>query len=109
MISRNTACGNAPQVFPSPGPLRPRLGRAIPNHEEHPLAISKRPSYLKRQKEQQRIARANEKREARRARKHSTETQVEDPEALDPMSPDSPDSQEAQEAEGAPEGESSRG
>lgn len=35
------------------------------------MAGSKRPSFLKRQKEQARIARANEKREARRARKHA--------------------------------------
>lgn len=35
------------------------------------MAGSKRPSFLKRQKEQQRIARANEKREVRRARKHA--------------------------------------
>jgi hypothetical protein len=35
------------------------------------VAASKRPSFLKRQKEQARLARATEKREARRARKHS--------------------------------------
>lgn len=35
------------------------------------MAGSKRPSFLKRQKEQQRLARATEKREARRARKHA--------------------------------------
>ena len=34
------------------------------------MAGKKRPSFLKRQKEQQRLARAAEKREARRARKH---------------------------------------
>jgi len=39
----------------------------------------KRPSYLKRQKEQHRQARAAQKREARRARKHSTNTEIEDP------------------------------
>ena len=33
------------------------------------MAASKRPSFLKRQKEQQRTARASEKREARRLRK----------------------------------------
>ena len=35
------------------------------------MAASRRPSFLKRQKEQARLARATEKREARRARKHS--------------------------------------
>jgi hypothetical protein len=44
----------------------------------------KRPSYLKRQKEQKRLARAAEKREARRTRKHSAETEIEDPEVQDP-------------------------
>lgn len=39
-----------------------------------PVAASKRPSFLKRQKEQARLARATEKREARRARKHSKTT-----------------------------------
>jgi len=38
------------------------------------VAASKRPSFLKRQKEQARLARATEKREARRARKHSKTT-----------------------------------
>ena len=38
------------------------------------MAASKRPSFLKRQKEQARLARATEKREARRARKHSKTT-----------------------------------
>jgi len=47
------------------------------------MAPTKRPSYLKRQKEQQRLARAAEKREARRARKHSKETDVEEPESQD--------------------------
>ena len=35
------------------------------------MAGSKRPSFLKRQKEQARLARAAEKRETRRARKHA--------------------------------------
>jgi hypothetical protein len=48
----------------------------------------KRPSYLKRQKEQKRLARAAEKREARRTRKHSAETEIEDPEIQDPAEPD---------------------
>lgn len=47
------------------------------------MAATKRPSYLKRQKEQQRLARAAEKREARRARKHSTGTEVEEPDTQD--------------------------
>ena len=48
------------------------------------MAVTKRPTYLKRQKEQQRLARAAEKREARRARKHSKGTEIEDPESQDP-------------------------
>ena len=55
-------------------------GRGPPERREPHLAFSKRPSYLKRQKEQQRLARATEKREARRARKHSKESQPGDPE-----------------------------
>ena len=47
------------------------------------MAVSKRPSYLKRQKEQQRLARAAQKREARRARKHSKGTEIEDPDTQD--------------------------
>ena len=47
------------------------------------MAIGRRPTYLKRQKEQQRLARAAEKREARRARKHSRGTAVEDPDTQD--------------------------
>ena len=47
------------------------------------MAVTRRPSYLKRQKEQQRLARAAEKREARRARKHSTGTEIEDPDTQD--------------------------
>ena len=48
------------------------------------MAVAKRPSYLNRQKEQQRVAGAAERREARRNRKHSTGTEIEDPEAQDP-------------------------
>ena len=47
------------------------------------MAIGKRPSYLKRQKEQQRLSRAAAKREERRARKHSTGTEVEDHDTQD--------------------------
>jgi hypothetical protein len=64
------------------------LGRSASRHgnprEEPYVAVTKRPTYLKRQKEQQRLARAAEKREARRARKHSTGTEVEDPDTQDP-------------------------
>jgi hypothetical protein len=49
------------------------------------MAGNKRPSFLKRQKEQQRLARAAEKREARRARKHSKGMGIVDPEALEPL------------------------
>ena len=44
------------------------------------MAASKRPSFLKRQKEQARLARATEKREARRARKHSKSNAAENQE-----------------------------
>ena len=41
------------------------------------MAGSKRPSFLKRQKEQARLARAAEKRETKRARKHAKANQAE--------------------------------
>lgn len=44
----------------------------------------KRPSFLKRQKEQQRVARAAEKREARRAKKHAARTGAEESDTQDP-------------------------
>jgi hypothetical protein len=48
------------------------------------LAFARNPSYLKRQKEQQRAAKAAQKREARLARKHSkTSTAPEEMEPLD--------------------------
>ena len=47
------------------------------------MGAVKRPSGLKRQKEQQRLACAAEKREAHRARKHSTGTEIEDPNTQD--------------------------
>ena len=49
------------------------------------MGSSRRPSFLKRQKEQARLARAAEKREARLARKHAKANRVEgmDPELLD--------------------------
>jgi hypothetical protein len=48
------------------------------------LAVIKRPAYVARQKEQQRLARATERRAARRDRKHSTGKEFEDPEAQGP-------------------------
>jgi hypothetical protein len=57
------------------------------------MAGNKRPSFLKRQKEQARLARATEKREARRVKKHSRGMVIEELEAPDSFdSPDSPDS-----------------
>jgi hypothetical protein len=47
------------------------------------VAVSRRPTYLKRQKEQHRLARAAQKRQAHWARKHSTGTEVEDPDMQD--------------------------
>ena len=49
------------------------------------MAASKRPSFLKRQKEQQRAARALEKREAKRARKQAKLTGVPDTEGPEPL------------------------
>jgi hypothetical protein len=57
------------------------------------MAGNKRPSFLKRQKEQARLARANEKREARRVKKHSRGMVIEELEAPDPF--DSPDPSDA--------------
>jgi len=47
------------------------------------MAGSKRPSFLKRQKEQARLARATEKREARRARKHAKTNGLDQPEGME--------------------------
>lgn len=56
------------------------------------MAASRRPSFLKRQKEQARLARANEKREAKRLRKHAKANRTEaESDILDPASLDSPD------------------
>ncbi len=52
------------------------------------MAASKRPSFLKRQKEQQRAARALEKREAKRARKQAKLAGIGDPEGADPLDQD---------------------
>ena len=48
------------------------------------MAVVKRPAYVARKKESQRLARAAERREARRDRKHSTGPEIEEPEMLDP-------------------------
>ena len=47
------------------------------------MAGSKRPSFLKRQKEQARLARATEKREARRAKKHAKANGLDRPEGTE--------------------------
>ena len=47
----------------------PSVGASM--REERDVAAGKRPSFLKRQKEQQRLARALEKREARQARRQA--------------------------------------
>ena len=47
------------------------------------MPARKKPTFLKRQKELQRVARANEKREARRARKHSKGLGLDDSENSD--------------------------
>jgi hypothetical protein len=47
------------------------------------MAGSKRPSFLKRQKEQARLARATEKREARRAKKHAKANGLDQPEGAE--------------------------
>jgi len=44
----------------------------------------KRPSFLKRQKEHQRLARAAEKREAKRAKKHAARTGAEESDTQGP-------------------------
>ena len=50
------------------------------------MAFVKRPAYVNRQKEQQRLSRAADARDARRARKHSTGTEIEEADAPDPAS-----------------------
>ena len=47
------------------------------------MPARKKPTFLKRQKELQRVARANEKREARRARKHAKGLGLDDSETND--------------------------
>lgn len=54
-----------------------------PSPKETDLA-TKRPSYLKRQKEQQRLARANQKREAKRERKLARDEINAAPETVEP-------------------------
>lgn len=67
------------------------------------MPARKKPTFLKRQKELQRVARANEKREARRARKHGKNLGVDDVEApdFDPAAEET----SAEPVEGAPENE----
>ena len=63
-------------------------GSAADPREDSPLAGNKRPSFLKRQKEQARLARASEKREAKRAKKHAKSLgQVEGDSDFDPTQP----------------------
>ena len=45
------------------------------------MPARKKPTFLKRQKELQRVARANEKRDARRARKNAKSLGLDDPES----------------------------
>ena len=52
------------------------------------MAVIKRPAYVTRQKEQQRVARETERRTARRDRKHSAGAEFEDPEAQGPPAED---------------------
>lgn len=59
------------------------------------MAASKRPSFLKRQKEQQRAARALEKREAKRARKQAKLTGIPDNEGPEPLDQETDASLEA--------------
>ena len=48
------------------------------------MAVTRKPAYVARRKEQQRQARATERRAERRDRKHSAGTEAEDPEAQGP-------------------------
>jgi hypothetical protein len=52
------------------------------------VAAIKRPAYVVRQKEQQRVARETERRTARRDRKHSTGAEFEDPDTQGPPAED---------------------
>jgi hypothetical protein len=64
------------------------------------MAGNKRPSFLKRQKEQARLARATEKRDARRVKKHSRGMVIGELEPLDSF--DSPDSTDAPDSPDSP-------
>jgi hypothetical protein len=70
------------------------------------VAASRRPSFLKRQKEQARLARATEKREARRARKHAKanspemDSDILDPDTLDAQDDMAVDGEESEETPG---------
>ena len=74
-----------------------RRRRMEARRETH-VAGSKRPSFLKRQKEQQRLARAAEKREARRARKLAKATAAAKPETPEAAEPQPAEPQEAEDA-----------
>ena len=52
------------------------------------MAITKRPAYVTRRKDQQRLARETERRAARMERKHSTGPEPEDPETEGPPAED---------------------
>jgi len=71
--------GAVPEEIEYTGPAGP------PRHQIHPQRdqrlATKRPSYLKRQKEQQRLARAQNKREAKRERKRARDEMSAAPEA----------------------------
>ncbi len=77
-------CDDAVLRIERSGPRRcPPSGNEDVREESH-VTGHKRPSFLKRQKEQQRRARAVEKREARRARKRAKATEVAGPEVPEP-------------------------
>jgi hypothetical protein len=68
-----------------PAPCRKSLIPELHKWEEHTMA-TKRPSFLKRQKEQKRHARALEKREARRGRREARATRHDIPPTSEPTS-----------------------
>ena len=68
------------------------------------MPARKKPTFLKRQKELQRVARANEKREARRARKHVKNLGIVDDADTPDLDPTVEETFE-EPAEGAPETE----
>jgi hypothetical protein len=78
----------------------------LPSAKEIHLPAKKRPTFLKRQKELQRVARATEKREARRARKHTTnlDTGPEDFELLNDAEADGAEAEQEQQDQEQTEG-----